>query len=95
MMLARPEDLPNMPAGVRRYVEDWFKPCEVFGKAMLFAAPRLHLDHTDYVYRGKQPGFAPCHSVDTREYGLDDDTKRWICRLYPPYERQQNVIDCD
>lgn len=97
MMFARPEDLPEMPEGLRQYIEDWFKPCEMFGRSMLYASARLHLDHGDYSYRGRQPGFAPSHSVDIGSYKIDlhaKATARWLCVLYWPEPRHQNVIDC-
>jgi hypothetical protein len=67
-MIARVADLPKTPAAFREYVRDWFRPCDVVGVPCVVAEGRLHVNFNDYSSKGRSPGFAPIHGVDTACY---------------------------
>lgn len=106
-MIVRIEDVPKTPKAFQKYVKDWFAPARVMGQECMVASGRLSLDHNDWVKKGKQPGFAPTHTLDSSfEYreGLSKgvNLNRWMDRqkklvtvLYFEDEDHGNCIEVD
>ena len=81
-LIVRVEDIPKTPEAFQQYVRDWFKPQVVLGFVCMMAKTKTNLDHYEKCERGRQPGIAPGHGVDTRSYALglpgDQSLNDWI-----------------
>lgn len=108
IIIVRVEDVPKTPKAFQQYVADWFAPMSLLGQDCLWATGRLHVRFEDYNLRGKCPGFAPCHCVDTRHYseGLPEGMSlgNWIRKhhgtlvwsIYPSEDsRSECVVEDD
>jgi|SRR5579872_890066 len=106
IMLVREADVQKMPLAMQHYVKDWFAPKNVLGEQCLIASGRLFMHYQDYIRKGKQPGFAPGHSVDQMEYkeglaskqSLGDWMRKNEGKLVWSFyseEPHENVIDDD
>jgi|SRR5271155_969010 len=103
IIIVRVEDVPKTPKAFQRYVADWFAPMLLLGHDCMWVTGRLHVRFEDYAMRGRKPGFAPSHSVDTHEYreGLPEGMSLgdWIRKnqgtlVWSIYAREDTHSEC-
>jgi hypothetical protein len=105
VMIVKCEDISKTPKQFQQYVADWFAPINLLGIDCMWASGLLFVDHTHYPRKGQHPGYAPTHSVDTREYDIGklsvgdwmrQNRGKLVWLLYPTEERRNDCcIDDD